>query len=203
MTTLAKQITYIKEKVYAASLLSPYKQDVKIIAVTKTHPPEVLKEAYDCGLKEFGENRVQELLAKKHSLPQDITWHLIGPLQSNKVKAVLPHVHLIHSLDRESLAEEIDKRAEILGINAHVLIEVNVARENTKHGIFVEEISDFLHYLSGKENLTVKGLMTVAPFCDNPEEVRWVFRKLYEKYSELQTKQYQNQRYKILHKILL
>lgn len=178
MSAIEGNLKLIQEKIALARSRSKHQQNVCLISVTKTHSTEVLQEAYGYGLRVFGENRVQELLAKKPCLPEDINWHLIGPLQTNKVKAILPHVKLIHSLDRPSLADELDKRAGEKEITAAALIEVNVAKENTKHGILPEEVSDFVQYAASKKHLHILGLMTVAPVAVNPEEIRWVFHAL-------------------------
>lgn len=187
MHSLIHKLDDVQSRINAASSCSAYKQKVKLVAVTKTHPPEKLEMVYHHGVRVFGENRVQELLTKKNILPDDIEWHLIGPLQTNKVKTILPHVKLIHSLDRENLAEELDKRAGMNSFFVNTLIEVNVAKEESKHGILPEEVSDFVHYLSNKNNIKVIGLMTVAPYTDKPEEVRWVFQRLRKLFVDLQS----------------
>lgn len=192
MFGLRENITEISAKMNLARMRSIYKQDVQLLAVSKTYAVDVIQSAYSYGLKVFGENRVQEILTKKISLPSDIEWHLIGHLQTNKVKAVLPHVNLIHSLDSKSLADEIDKRAEEITKTASVLVEVNIAKEDSKHGIYAEELSDFLDYLTEKKHLRIKGLMTIAPYVKNPEEVRWVFKNLNYLFGNIKKVNYPN-----------
>ena len=192
MFGLRENITEIFAKMNLARMRSVYQQDVKLLAVSKTYAVDVIQSAYSYGLIEFGENRVQEILAKKIALPSDIEWHLIGHLQTNKVKAVLPHVKLIHSLDSKSLADEIDKRAEEITKTASVLVEVNIAKEDSKHGIYAEELPDFLDYLTEKKHLRVEGLMTIAPYVRNPEEVRWVFKNLNYLFGNIKEMNYPN-----------
>ncbi|MCG0276971.1 MAG: YggS family pyridoxal phosphate-dependent enzyme [Thermanaeromonas sp.] len=155
--------------------------EITLVAVTKTVPPEIIREAVALGLKDLGENRVQELL-KKQPLLSDlgINWHLIGHLQRNKVKHVFNRVKLIHSLDSIELARELDKRAGSAGSVVDVLVEVNVAQESTKFGLFLEQVPSFLKEVVGFDHLRILGLMTVAPLVNDPEEVRPVFRRLRE-----------------------
>jgi pyridoxal phosphate enzyme (YggS family) len=152
--------------------------EIRLIGVTKTVEPDRIKAAYDCGIKDFGENRVQELCKKTDILDIDCNWHLIGHLQTNKVKYIVDRVAMIHSLDSMELAEEISKRAEKAGRVIDVLVQVNVAGEATKFGIRPEDAAGFVKEVSRLGNIRVKGLMTIAPMCDDPEEVRWVFARL-------------------------
>ncbi len=151
---------------------------VEIIAVTKTDDVERIKEAIDLGLKNFGENRVQELVKKYDIIGNRANFHMIGHLQTNKVKYIIDKVSLIHSLDRLSLAEEIQKRASKLGIIVNALIQVNVAEEDSKFGLKVEEVIPFIKEIEEFNNIRIRGLMTVAPYEEDPEGVRWVFRDL-------------------------
>lgn len=152
---------------------------VKLVAVTKNVPVEVMREALAAGVKAFGENRAQELLAKHPLLPPEVEWHFIGHLQTNKVKHVIDKVCLIHSLDSWRLAQEISKRAQERGKVAQVLVQVNVSGEKTKYGLAVNEVKDFLLEVSALPGLAVRGLMTIAPLVPDPEEARPVFRELY------------------------
>jgi len=145
--------------------------------VTKTVPVERIREAVDAGLTVLGENRVQELTAK-YPLVEGVEWHLIGHLQSNKVKYIVDKVSLFHALDSLSLAEEINKRMAPLGRAMDVLIQVNVAGEGTKFGIKPEETRDFVDAVRKLPGLKIRGLMTIGPFVADPEEVRPVFRRL-------------------------
>lgn len=162
----------------AAAVAGRNFQRITIVAVTKTVPPAVIKEAVESGLSDLGENRVQELLEKMSGLPGNIRWHFIGRLQTNKVKAVIGRVHLIHSLDRWALAEEIQRRAAEQDRRVPVLVQLNVAGETTKQGLAVNEAADFVREVSKLTALQVCGLMTIAPMVGNAEEVRPVFREL-------------------------
>ncbi len=155
--------------------------EVLLLGASKTVPPERIREFYDCGLKVFGENRVQEFLGKWESLKAlGIEWHFIGRLQSNKVKYLLGKVSLIHSLDRESLAREISKRASAFGTEQECLIEVNVGGEETKGGVSPEELEGFTELVLSLEGIKVKGLMSIPPYREDPEEVRPYFARLRE-----------------------
>lgn len=155
-------------------------KDVTLIAVSKTKPVEDIEEIYSLGQREFGENKVQELTGKIEVLPKDIKWHLIGHLQHNKVKYIIGKAELIHSVDSEKLAITISKEAVKHNVIANVLIEVNVAEEESKFGIKTEEALELTQTISKLPGIHVCGLMTIAPFVENPEENRWVFRKLRE-----------------------
>lgn len=152
--------------------------EVTLIAVSKTKPVSMLQEAYDEGVRTFGENKVQEIMDKYGQLPQDIEWHMIGHLQRNKVKYIADKVTMIHSLDSLRLAETIESEASKHNRVIPVLIEVNVAMEESKFGISVDEVLPFVQELSKFPHLRVNGLMTIAPYVENPEENRQIFRKL-------------------------
>ncbi|HEX2945455.1 MAG TPA: YggS family pyridoxal phosphate-dependent enzyme [Clostridia bacterium] len=152
--------------------------EIKIIAVSKTMSADRIKAAYDIGIADFGENRVQELCDKTDILNIGCNWHLIGHLQTNKVKYIIDRVSMIHSLDSLELAGEIQKRAQKAGRRVDVLVQVNVAGEESKFGIKPEETLDFIREAGKLENLRIKGLMTIAPMAENPEEIRWVFANL-------------------------
>lgn len=155
-------------------------KDVTLIAVSKTKPVENIEEIYNLGQREFGENKVQELTGKIEVLPNDIKWHLIGHLQHNKVKYIIGKTELIHSVDSEKLALTISKEAQKNNVTADVLIEVNVAEEESKFGIKTNEALELTEKISKLPGIHICGLMTIAPFVENPEENRWVFRKLKE-----------------------
>ena len=152
--------------------------EVTLICVSKTKPVSMIREAYEAGERCFGENKVQEIVEKMPELPSDIVWHMIGHLQRNKVKAVVGRAELIHSVDSLRLARTIEQEAERQGIVADVLLEVNVAEEETKFGLKVADVLPLVQELSGFDHIHVCGLMTIAPFVENPEENRMVFRKL-------------------------
>lgn len=160
---------------------------VQLVAVTKTVPVEKIKRVVECGVKQLGENRVQELMDKIPLLPQGVKWHMIGHLQRNKVKYLIGRVSMIQSLDRWSLAEEIQKRAEKQGTSVSALVQVNVAGEETKYGLEVAEVKDFLEAVSSLNFIRVRGLMTIAPYTEDAEEVRPVFRKLRHLAMEIST----------------
>lgn len=154
------------------------RKDVTLIAVSKTKPVETLEEAYNLGVRVFGENKVQELADKYEVLPKDIHWHMIGHLQRNKVKYIIDKVDLIHSVDSVRLAETIEKEAAKHNLTANILIEVNVAKEESKFGIMPEELDEFIEKIAGFSHIQVKGLMTIAPFVEDPEENRPIFARL-------------------------
>ncbi len=165
------------------------REEVLLLGASKYANAEKIREAYQCGVRAFGESRAQDFLKKFEELKDlPIDWHFIGSLQTNKVKYIIDKVSLIHSLDRQSLAEEIQKRAERLGKVQDVLIEVNVGKEETKGGVYEEDLEKLFEYCLSLKNLRVLGLMAIPPYKENPEEVRPYFvklRKLKEKLEEL------------------
>lgn len=167
-------------------------KEVTLVAVSKTKPIEMLQEAYKAGSRCFGENKVQELISKIPQMPKDVNWHLIGHLQTNKVKQVIGKTGLIHSVDSIKLAKEIEKESEKNNLVTDILLEVNVAKEESKFGFFLEEVEEALHLAGQLPHIRVSGLMTIAPFVVNAEENRSVFRKLYEFYVDMKTKNIDN-----------
>lgn len=155
-------------------------QQVSLIAVSKTKPNEDLMELYSLGQRAFGENYVQELVDKAASLPKDIQWHFIGHLQSNKVKYIAPFVHLIHGVDSEKLLQEINKQALKQGRVIDCLLQVHIAEEDTKFGFDETSLMEFLQSgrLANYSNVTIKGLMGMASFSDNQEQVQKEFKQL-------------------------
>ena len=152
------------------------REEVTLIAVSKTKPVEMLQEIYDEGIRDFGENKVQELTEKYEVMPKDMKWHMIGHLQRNKVKYIVDKVTLIHSVDSLRLAETISREAEKKGVTVPILIEVNIAGEETKFGLSSkEEVISLTEQIAALPNLSVKGLMTVAPPAKDPEENRPFF----------------------------
>ena len=152
--------------------------DVTLIAVSKTKPLEMLREAYEVGARDFGENKVQELLDKIPEMPEDIRWHMIGHLQRNKVKYIVDKVYMIHSVDSLRLAEEISREAVKKQVIVKILIEVNVAEEESKFGIFASEAVNLAKEIAKLPGIRIEGLMTIAPYVENAEENRLYFRKL-------------------------
>jgi PLP dependent protein len=152
----------------------------KLVAVSKTHPPDIIQEAYDAGQKVFGENKVQELLAKYDKLPADIEWHLIGHLQTNKVKFVVPFISLIQSVDSERLLIEINKQASRSNRVINCLLQIHIAREETKFGFSVDEAKMLLSSgtTGGLHNVRIAGLMGMATLTDNEDQIRSEFRTL-------------------------
>lgn len=154
------------------------RDEVTLIAVSKTKPVEMLQEIYDENICDFGENKVQELCSKMGQLPSDIRWHMIGHLQRNKVKYIVGKVELIHSVDTYRLAEEINIQAKKQNVIVPILVEVNIAHEESKFGISAEDAILLVEEISKLENIRIKGLMTIAPYVENPEDNRLYFRKI-------------------------
>lgn len=176
---LKKNFEEVEAKIQAACDRAGRKrEEVTLIAVSKTKPVELLQEAYDLGNRIFGENKVQEIVDKYDQLPNDISWHMIGHLQRNKVKYIIDKAAMIHSVDSLRLAEAIEKEAAKKGITADILIEVNVAKEDTKFGVMPEDAGGLVLQVSKLPHIRVRGLMTIAPFVENPEENRIYFRRL-------------------------
>ena len=169
----------IEEKVEEACLRAGRKrEDVTLIAVSKTKPVSMIHELLPLGVRDFGENKVQELTEKEELLPKDIHWHMIGHLQRNKVKYVVGKACMIHSVDSLRLAEEISKEALKKQISVPILVEVNVAGEESKFGVSVQEAPFLVEQICRLPGIEVKGLMTIAPYVEDPEENRIVFRNL-------------------------
>ncbi|MDO4661720.1 MAG: YggS family pyridoxal phosphate-dependent enzyme [Tissierellia bacterium] len=162
--------------------------DVMLLCVTKTVSIDNIMEAYNMGYRDFGENKVQELLYKKENMPDDINWHLIGHLQTNKVNKIVGKVSLIQSIDSLKILKKVNNRAKELGIIQDILIEVNVSNEESKHGFKVDELSSLFEGIEEFKNIKVKGFMTMAPNIEDEDKIRWVFsslNKIFEKFSQL------------------
>ena len=164
-------------------------ENVELVAVSKFHPVEKIKEVYDCGQRVFGENKVQELLSKVNELPNDIKWHLIGHLQTNKVKFIVPFIDTIQSVDSEKVLLEINKEAEKNNRKIKVLLQVKIAEEDTKYGLEILEAKEiFSNYLEQKyPNVEITGLMGMATFTDNKNQVKSEFLVLKSLFDELST----------------
>lgn len=154
------------------------RDEVTLIAVSKTKPVEMLEEVYAEGIRDFGENKVQELCGKMERMPDDIKWHMIGHLQRNKVKYIMDKVSLIHSVDTYRLAEEINIQAKKRNVTIPILVEVNIAGEESKFGTSAEDVILLVEDISRLENIRIQGLMTIAPYVTDPEENRPYFRKI-------------------------
>ncbi len=164
---------------------------VTLIAVTKTHEEEAMREAVDAGITDIGENKAQEVRQKYPLLQRDVHWHFIGHLQRNKVKYVIDKVAMIHSVDSLSLAREISKRAERLDRVMPALVEVNVSGEKSKHGLVPDDVRSFLEEVKDLPGIRFQGLMTMAPYVEDPEQTRPVFRALRELQETLLSQGYQ------------
>lgn len=176
---IKNNIDIIQQRIEYSMKKSTHLQTATLIAVSKTKPIEDILEAYNSGIRDFGENKVQELSMKYEKLPKDIRWHMIGHLQRNKVKDVVGKAYLIHSVDSLRLAQEISKESVKRNINTDILIEVNIAMEDTKFGFSdTASLLTFVRDISLLPNIHIKGLMTVAPYTENPEENRCYFSKL-------------------------
>ncbi len=167
-------------------------EEVTLIAVSKTKPADMITEAYNSGARDFGENKVQELTEKCLILPGDIRWHMIGHLQRNKVKQVVGMTALIHSVDSIRLAEQIQEEAAKKNVTVDILLEVNVAKEESKFGFNLDEAESAISEIATFQHVKIKGLMTIAPFVENPEENRPVFQKLNQLYIDMQRKNIDN-----------
>lgn len=174
------------------------RKEVTLIAVSKTKPVELIREAMDAGADVFGENKVQELCDKYEQLPKTLHWHLIGHLQRNKVKYIVDKVDLIHSVDSMRLAEEISKEAEKKQTDVKVLIEVNVAQEESKFGVSVDETEELVREIAKLPRIHVLGLMTIAPNVSDPEDNRPVFRTLKKLAVDIKMKNIDNVRMDVL-----
>ena len=176
---LKEQLKEVEHRIQAACDRAGRKrEEVTLIAVSKTKPVSMIEETYQLGIHVYGENKVQEITAKYDALPDDIHWHMIGHLQTNKVKYIIDKVDLIHSVDSVKLAETIEKEAAKHNLTANILIEVNVAGELNKFGFKPEEVEAFVRAISGFSGIRVRGLMTSAPYVENPEDNRCYFRQL-------------------------
>lgn len=174
-------------KINYQNILSQLPENVKLVTVSKTNPAEKIKEVYDLGQRAFGENKVQELLEKQPVLPGDIEWHLIGHLQTNKVKFVAGFISMIESVDSEKLLKEIDKEALKSNRKINVLLQVKIAKEETKFGLTVDEAKHiFNQFLDGNfPNIKIKGLMGMASFIDDESQIREEFGILKQLFDEL------------------
>lgn len=166
--------------------------EVTLISVSKTKPLSMLKEAYEAGARDFGENKVQELMYKLPEMPGDVRWHMIGHLQRNKVKYLVGKVYLIHSVDSLRLAEEISREALKQNTSVNILLEVNMAGEESKFGAAPEETTDLVSRISKLPGIHICGLMTIAPFVENAEDNRQYFRKLKQLSVDIKSKNIDN-----------
>lgn len=174
------------------------RSEVTLVAVSKTKPVSMLEEVYGAGIREFGENKVQEMMDKYEVMPNDIHWHMIGHLQRNKVKYLIGRVSLIHSVDSLRLAQEISAQSVKHGVNTNILIEVNIAGEETKFGTGREEAIALAEEAAKLPNIHICGLMTIAPYVDDPEDNRVYFRQIRELSVDIDAKKIDNVSMQIL-----
>jgi len=190
---IKNNLKIINVKIKKAALkASRNPEKIKLVAVTKTAAIEQIKEAINAGVKIIGENKVQEAKEKYQILSADIEWHLVGHLQTNKVKYAVEIFDLIHSVDSIKLAKEIDRRSLQFGKITNVLVEVNISGEKTKYGIKPEEVIPFLKEISEFPRVWIRGLMTIAPIVEDKEKARPYFRKLRELSKEIKSKNIKN-----------
>lgn len=186
-------LKYVEDKIKeACKRAGRNPREVTLIAVSKTKPVSMIKEAMDYGITDFGENKVQELCDKTEKIKEPLKWHMIGHLQRNKVKYIVDKAALIHSVDSWRLAEKISQEAEKKNIVCPILIEVNIAEEESKYGVRKEELLPLLEEISQLKGVQVKGLMTIAPFVENPQENRKYFRELHNLYIDIKSKNIDN-----------
>ena len=190
---LASNLKEVESKIQeACKKANRSREEVTLIAVSKTKPVSMLQEVYNLGIRDFGENKVQELIEKHPQLPSDIQWHMIGHLQRNKVKQVIDKATLIHSVDSLRLAEAIEMEAAKKNIVADILIEVNIAEEDSKYGFKEEEVLLAVEQIAKFPHVRIKGLMTIAPFVENQEENRIVFARLRKLSVDIESKNIDN-----------
>ena len=193
MGIVSDNLKAVEEKIQkACDRAGRDRSEVTLIAVSKTKPVDMLLAAYNDGIRTFGENKVQELTGKIEQMPDDIQWHMIGHLQRNKVKYIAGKVALIHSVDSYRLAEEINIQAKQHGCIIPILIEVNVANEESKFGVKLDEAEGLVRECAALDGITVKGLMTIAPFVEDPEDNRPVFKALKDKSVDIAAKKIDN-----------
>lgn len=167
-------------------------EEVTLIAVSKTKPVELLQEAYQAGARDFGENKVQEIMDKYPQLPSDIRWHMIGHLQRNKVKYIVDKAAMIHSVDSLRLAQTIEQEAAKHDVQVPILLEVNVAEEDSKFGLKMDEVLPLIEAIAEFPHIRVCGLMTIAPYVENAEENRMFFRQLKKLSVDIEAKNINN-----------
>ncbi|WP_026508964.1 YggS family pyridoxal phosphate-dependent enzyme [Butyrivibrio sp. MC2013] len=181
MSHISENLIQVEEKIKKACERAGRKrEEVTLIAVSKTKPVSDIREAMDCGITVFGENKVQELRTKTAEITEKLSWHMIGHLQNNKVKYLPGMVDMIHSVDNMKLALEIEKQYAAKGLRADILCEVNMAGEESKFGLSPEDAIAFIDSIKDLEHIRIRGLMTIAPYTDDPESNRKYFRGLRE-----------------------
>ena len=192
MSELKKRLEDVRERIKrAAESAGRNAEDITLVAVTKTHEPDVINEAIDLGVTDIGENKVQEIV-RKYDAVKPVRWHLIGHLQTNKVKYIIDKVVMIHSVDSIHLMDEIERQAEKHNLTMDILIQVNISGEESKFGISPDEIDTFLEHASCLKHVKIKGLMTILPKNDNPMNNRLHFVNINKLYLDISGKKYDN-----------
>lgn len=192
MSDICDNLKKVKEEIEEARKYSLTGEKVQLIAVTKTHEIDTIKEAIACGVDHIGENKVQEFTSKMEVLKSKVNYHMIGNLQTNKVKYIYQDVNLIHSLDRKSLAKEIQKRASSSEMVVKCLVQVNIGREETKGGLLLEEVIPFVESILDYKNIKIEGLMTIAPNVDDEKYLRACFKKMISLKEEIEHHKYES-----------
>lgn len=193
MANIGENLRLVRSEIDAAAIKAGRDpKSVTLIAVSKMNPAEAILEAGQCGQTVFGENKVQELLEKQAVIKEPFEWHLIGHLQTNKVRQVVGKVSMIHSVDTVKLAETIDKESKRIGIVTDILLEINIGAEESKFGIAPDSLSDFVDRIKELKYIRIKGLMTVAPICEKAEDNRVYFKKMKELYVDISSKENDN-----------
>lgn len=190
---IQENLEFVKSMIHNACQESKRKEtEITLIAVSKTKPLSMLEVAYQCGCRDFGENKVQELLEKAEVLPKDIRWHMIGHLQRNKVKYIIGKTALIHSVDSVRLAQEISKEAGKKEITVSILIEVNIGSEESKYGVAPEQAEELIREISQFPYLKIEGFMAVAPYTEDAESNRQYFERLRDLSVDIKSKNIDN-----------
>lgn len=190
---IKENLTEVRSRIQAACLRSHRDpSEVTLIAVSKTKPVEMIYEAIACGETEFGENKVQEMCDKIEVIHDPVHWHLIGHLQTNKVKYIVDKAYLIHSVDSLHLAQKIESEAEKKNVDVNILVQVNVANEATKFGLAADETMDMVTQIAKLPHVHIKGLMTIAPYVENPEENRQIFHEMKQLSVDIKAKNIDN-----------
>ncbi|MBO5197546.1 MAG: YggS family pyridoxal phosphate-dependent enzyme [Lachnospiraceae bacterium] len=193
MTDIEYNLSVIEDRIAAAcARAGRAREEVTLIAVSKTKPVSAIEDAIRCGIREFGENKVQELTDKYDQVTVPVNWHLIGHLQRNKVKYIIGKTRLIHSVDSVRLAAQIEEEAAKKDCICDILIELNIAGEESKFGVTSEELEAMIREIAAFPHIRIKGLMTVAPFVENPEENRPCFCKMRELFLDIKSKNIDN-----------
>ncbi len=191
--SIEENIKHVEQRISEACFRAGRKrEDVLLLPVSKTHPAKMVMELFRLGYTQFGENRVQEMLEKMNSCDEHIRWHLIGSLQTNKVRNVIGKTALIHSLDRVSLLEELDKRSKNAGVITDCLVQINISGEDTKSGLELASVDEFLKKAQDHENIRIQGLMTIGLYTEDKNVIRSMFKAMQCKFIDISSKKMHN-----------